>query len=138
VSTPTFQIPQDVIAPIIQANITAAIAQAMGSSGKVLETAIHTILAMRVDSSGKPSSYSSDSNRTWLDWAIGDAIRNAARAAIEEQVGTLQAALKQQMVAQLTKKNSPLIKQIAEGLAAGAFSPDSINWRLTINPEPRG
>lgn len=137
-SQPTFQIPQDVIAPIIQANITAAVAKALGSSGDVLEKAISTILAMRVDSSGKPSTYSSDSNRTWLDWAIGDAIRNAARAAIEDQVSTLQEALKQQMVAQLTKKNSPLIKQIAEGLAAGAFSPDAIKWRLTIQPETRG
>lgn len=135
-SNPTFQIPQDVIAPIIQANITAAIAQALGSSGQVLEKAISTILATQVDAEGKPSNYSHHTHKTWLDWAIGDAIRRAAKAAIEENVATLQDALKQQMVAQLTKKNSPLIKQIAEGLATGAFSPDAIRWRLNIIPEP--
>lgn len=136
-SAPTFQIPQDVIQPIIQANITAAIAQALGGSANVLEKAISTILSTQVDGEGKPSSYSHHSHRSWLDWAVGDAIRKAARAAIEEQIGTLQAALKEQMVAQLTKKNSPLIKQIAEGLAAGAFSPEAFKWRLTISPESR-
>lgn len=136
-SAPTFQIPQDVIQPIIQANITAAIAQALGGSANVLEKAISTILSTQVDGEGKPSSYSHHSHRSWLDWAVGDAIRKAARAAIEEQIGTLQSALKEQMVAQLTKKNSPLIKQIAEGLAAGAFSPEAIKWRLTISPESR-
>ena len=136
-SAPTFQIPQDVIQPIIQANITAAIAQALGGSANVMEKAISTILSTRVDCEGKPSSYSHPSHRSWLDWAVGDAIRKAARAAIEEQIGTLQAALKEQMIAQLTKKNSPLIKQIAEGLAAGAFSPEAIKWRLTISPESR-
>lgn len=136
-SAPTFQIPQDVIQPIIQANITAAIAQALGGSANVLEKAISTILSTQVDGEGKPSSYSHHSHRSWLDWAVGDAIRKAARAAIEEQIATLQVALKEQMVAQLTKKNSPLIKQIAEGLAAGAFSPEAIKWRLTISPESR-
>ncbi|HDS1139620.1 TPA: hypothetical protein QDZ75_003691 [Stenotrophomonas maltophilia] len=136
-AAPTLQIPQDVIEPIIQANITAAIAQALGGSANVLEKAVSTILATQVDSEGKPSNYHHSSHKTWLDWAIGDAIRKAARAAIEEQIGTLQVALKEQMVAQLTKKNSPLIKQIAEGLAAGAFSPEAIKWRLTISPESR-
>lgn len=136
-SAPTFQIPQDVIQPIILANITAAIAQALGGSANVLEKAISTILSTQVDGEGKPSSYSHHSHRSWLDWAVGDAIRKAARAAIEEQIATLQVALKEQMVAQLTKKNSPLIKQIAEGLAAGAFSPEAIKWRLTISPESR-
>jgi len=136
-SAPTLQIPRDVIEPIIQANITTAIAQALGGSANVMEKAISTILATKVDSEGKPSNYSHPSHKTWLDWAIGDAIRKAARAAIESNIETLQGALKEQMVAQLTKKNSPLIKQIAEGLAAGAFSPEAIKWRLTIVPEKR-
>lgn len=136
-NSPTLQIPKDVIEPIIQANITAAIAQALsgGQSAQLISNTITQILRMTVDSEGKPSSYSG--SKPWIDWAIGSAVRSAALAAINEQVELLKDRMKAHIAAELTKKNSPLHKQLAEGLVNGVFSTESLKWRLTIAPEAR-
>ena len=134
-SQPTIAIPKDIIEPIIQAQITAAIASALGPHTFVLRDAITGILSVKVDEKGSPTNYSS--GKPWLDWAVGDAVRKAAREAIEQQVDTLRDSIKKQIAAELSKKNSPLVKQIAEGLAGSIFTADNLRWRLSINPEPR-
>lgn len=134
---PTLAIPQDVIEPIIQANITAAIANAMGPRAQVMEKAIATILATRVDDKGVPTTSTYNSHATWLDWAISNAIREAAKAAIAEQVDLLQEAIKTQLAKELTKKNSPMVKQIADGLVGGAFNPDALRYRLNVTADTR-
>lgn len=134
-SQPTIAIPKDIIEPIIQAQITAAVAQALGPHTFILRDAITGILATKVDSDGKPSTYGN--SKPWIDWAVGDAIRKAALEAITQEVEKLNGAIKKQLVTELSRKNSPMVKQIAEGLANGVFGPDVVKWRLAINVEPR-
>ena len=128
---PTLAIPKDLIEPIIQANITAAVAQAIAPNGQMLQQAVATILSTRVDQNGTPTN-SSYQTSTWLDWAVGNAIRAAAKAAITEQVQALESAVKAHIARELQKKNSPLVKQIADGMIGAAFSPDGLRYRLTV------
>ncbi|RZZ85656.1 hypothetical protein [Pseudoxanthomonas winnipegensis] len=130
---PTLSIPKDIIEPIVQANIAAAVAGAMGPSGEILRQAVASILTMRVDHEGKPSTYGN--NRTWIDWAIGDAIKKAARAAIEEQTANLQESIKAYIAAELKKKNSPIVKQIADGMLGAVFEPSNLRYKLTVQAE---
>jgi hypothetical protein len=132
-SNPTLQIPKDVIEPIIQANITAAIAQAMGNGTQVIQQAIASILATSVDSEGKPSSYGN--SRRWIDWAVGDSLRKAAKAAIDEHIAAHREAIQKQLVAELSKKNSPLIKSMVEGMMKSCFSESNLKYRLTVTAE---
>jgi len=132
---PTLSIPKDIIEPIVQANITAAIAGAMGPSGEVMRAAIASILSTKVDSDGKPSSYSHSSHKTWIDWAIGNAIKDAARLAIEEQTESLKESIKQYIASELKKKNSPIVKQIADGMLGAVFDPSNLRYRLTVQAE---
>lgn len=134
-NNPTFQIPQDVITPIIQAQITAAVAAALGPNAQIIEKAIVGILNTNVDSEGKPSSYGR--GQSWLDWACANAIREAAKAAIDENVAGLTAAIKKQLAAEMAKKNSPMVKQLMEGMIAGAFNETTMRYRLTVQAEPR-
>ncbi len=130
---PTLSIPKDIIEPIVQANITAAVAGAMGPSGEILRQAIASILTMKVDSEGRPSTYSN--TKTWIDWAIGEAIKQAAKTAIEEQTAALQGSIKEYIAAELKKKNSPVVKQIADGMLGAVFEPSNLRYRLTVQAE---
>jgi len=132
-SQPTLSIPKDIIEPIVQANITAAVAGAMGPSGEILRQAIASILTMKVDSNGNPSTYSN--TKTWIDWAIGEAIKQAAKTAIEEQTAALQVSIKEYIAAELKKKNSPIVKQIADGMLGAVFDPSNLRYRLTVQAE---
>lgn len=127
---PTFSIPQDVITPIIQAQITAAVAQAMGPQARVMEQAVAGILSTKVDERGTPGNYSS--NKPWIEWAVGEAIRAAAKAAIEQFVAEQQEAIKAALVKDLSKKNSPLLKSLMDGMISGVFRADNLKYRLNI------
>lgn len=129
-SNPTLQIPKDIIEPIIKAEITRAIVEAMGPKQAVMQHAISTILNMKVDSEGKPSSYGNA--LPWIDWVIGAEIKAAATTAIKEHLATHGAAIKAQLVAEMAKKNSPMVKQLVEGMVGAMTHPDALRWRLNV------
>ena len=128
----TLNVPNDVIDPIIRAEVTKAIIAAMGNQGQILTQAITSILAMQVDSEGKPSSYSSDRSKSWLDWAVGTAVRSAAKEAIQEAMAQQKDAIKKEMVRQMQMKNSPLVRQFVEGMVNAATAPDVLKYRISI------
>jgi hypothetical protein len=128
-SNPTLQIPKDIIEPIIQAEITKAIVEAMGPKQAVMQSAIATILSMSVDSDGKPTSYN---GRPWIDWVIGKEIRAAATEAITSHLATHADVIKKQLATELAKKNSPLVKQLIEGMVGAMTHPDALRWRLNV------
>jgi len=131
-STATLQVPHDVIDPIVRAEVTKAIIEAMGNRAELLTQAIASVLNAAVDSEGKFSNYSSDRNRTWIDWAVGHAIRAAAKEAITEVLTLHKEKIKQSMVRMLQQKNSPLLKQLAEGMIDAAANPDVLKYRISI------
>lgn len=134
-SNPTIQIPQDVIQPIIQANISAAITQAMGDRTGVVNKVIEQILNVRVDGDGKIDTYSSNRSMSWVDWAVGNALRTAAKEAINQAIAEQQDVIKQHIATQLQRKNSPLIKQLVEGMMTGVFDASKCNYRLNVTHE---
>jgi hypothetical protein len=128
----TLQVPNDVIDPIIRAEVTKAIIAAMGNQGAILTQAIASILNTKVDSDGKPSNYSSNNEKTWMDWAVGNAIRSAAKEAITEIMTQQKEGIKNEMVRQLQTKNSPLVRQFVEGIISAASHPDVLKYRISI------
>lgn len=132
-SGPTLNIPQDVINPIIQANISAAILSAMGDGSKVMANAIATVLSTKVDpNSGNLSSYSSNNTTPWIDWMLGQAIRESAKAAIVEYMAGQQEAVKKQLAAELSKKNSPLAKTLVEAMATGMADARALSYSISV------
>lgn len=129
-SNPTLQIPKDIIEPIIQAEITKAIIEAMGPKQAVMQNAIAQVLNLQVDSDGKPSNYN---GRPWIDWIVGNEIRAAAKAAIVEHLAEHASTIKKQLAAELAKKNSPLVKQLVEGMVGAMTHPEALKWRLDVS-----
>lgn len=132
---PTFQIPKDIINPIIQASVNEAVIRALDGPQQLVTKAIAGVLQMTVDSEGKPCSYGS--SRPWIDWVIGDCIKKAARAAIEEFMVTEKDRIKAELVLQLSKKNSPLVKQLVEQMAGAISSESNLKWHLNVTCSER-
>lgn len=128
-SNPTLQIPKDIIEPIIQAEITKAIIEAMGPKQAVMQHAIASILNLSVDSEGRPTTYQ---GKPWIDWIIGKEIRAAATTAIVEHLAMHGETIKRQLAVELAKKNSPMVKQLIEGMVGAMTHPDALRWRLNV------
>lgn len=132
-SNATLQVPNDVIDPIIRAEVSKSIIEAMGGRAELLTQAIASILSTQVDAEGKPSSYSHDRNKSWLDWAVGTAVRSAAKEAIQEAMAQQKDAIKKEMVRQIKMTNSPLVRQFVEGMVNAATAPDVLKYRINIS-----
>lgn len=132
---PTLQIPQDVIQPIIEAHVRDAVLRAFDGYKPAVDALISSILNVKVNEHGKPfgdRQYGSERAPKWIDWALGEALRDAVKKVIVEKVTTLQASLEKHIAAELEKKNSPLAKQVAESLLKG-FSEIAVNnYRLKV------
>lgn len=137
---PTFQIPRDVIEPILQAHVSAAIAQAFGSQSILIEKFINEVVNRRVKEDGSFPSYSSDKTVGWLDWAVANVIRTVIKAQLTEEIEKHQDEMKQIIVRELKKKNSPLIRQLAEGMVGGFANQETLKYRFELvvkGMEPR-
>jgi hypothetical protein len=129
-SDPTFQIPKEIINPIIQAHVNEAVIKALDGPQQIVTRAIANVLMTKVDSNGKHSTYGDA--RPWIDWVIGDCIQKAARGAVEEFLTENKDKIKAELVAQLSKKNSPLVKQMVEGMVNGMCSESNLRWNLNV------
>lgn len=133
---PTIAIPRDVIEPIIQARVTAAVTEALGGYGRLVETAIAQVINMQVDASGNHSNYST--NVTWLTWAMRDCVKKAASEAIQsyfKEHAEHAEIIKKQIATELSKKNSPLVKQLINALIATTVNEDTIRYKVNVNVE---
>ncbi len=129
-SNPTLTIPQDVINPIIEAKINEAVIAAMGGSQEILTAAITSILNTKVDDAGKASGYRSDI--PWITWAVGQSVRKAVSAAIEEAIGKHENLVRECLVKELKKRNSPMVRQLVRAMTDGIIGAANNSYRLTI------
>jgi hypothetical protein len=128
---PTFQIPKDVIEPIIQAHVTAAVSAALLDKEKIIEQAVCQVLNRKVDSDGKASSYSYST--TWLQWAMNDCVANAVYKAISNDLDAHQERIRAYIVRELNKKNSPMLRDLVSGMLGALTSETVVKYRLTVS-----
>ena len=126
----TFQIPKDVIEPIIQAHVSAAVTAALADRSRLMEEAVSQVLNMKVDSQGRPENYSS--SIPWIQWVMKECLKKAVRGAIEAELGKQESQIKAHIVTELQRKNSPMIKQLVAGMITAITHPDNLRYRLNI------
>ena len=128
---PTFQIPRDVIEPIIQAHVSTAIAGALSGYQNLVEKTVAFILNQKVDDHGKPSTY--NSAKSFIEWAVKDSIETATKEILHEALEKNKTILISEIKKELQKKNSPIARQLAESMA-GAIS-NVPTWNIHLNME---
>ena len=132
---PTFQIPKDVIEPIIQAHVSRAVCEALSGREQLIDRAVTRILTQKVDDTGKPSTYGNAV--PFVEWAMVTAIKVAVKEALQEEVGKHKAALKATIIKQLQRQNSPLVKKLVEAMTTGVIDAATSQWRLTVDVRNR-
>lgn len=128
--TPTLNIPKDLIEPIIQAHIAAAVTTALGGREKVVSDAIYAALNMKVDDRGAPSTYSS--GITFVQWLMKDAIRKAAIEAMQIALEGQKEEMKKAIADELRKSRSVVAKTLIEALA-NQVTNGGLRYNLAIN-----
>lgn len=134
-TTPTFQIPQDLIKPAIESAINSAIVDNLGKADELIRSAITSVLNQKVDDSGKQTN--TDYRATnYLTWVTNDVIKKAVRSALEEQMIKYKATIEDQLKSELAKKNSPLLKSLIEAFSKSVLDSAS-GYRLNISIDGR-
>lgn len=126
---PTFQIPKDVIEPIIQAHVTEAVVRALSGHERILSDAIHWMMNIQVGHDGKPTSYN---GKPWITWAISECVRNAAMKAIQSHLEEHGEVIKKQLAAELKNSKSPLVRQLIEAMVGNMTRPENVKYCLTV------
>ena len=114
---------KDLIEPIVRAQLQASITSALGRSDLLVAQVVQTMLNQKVDSSGKPSSYNSDT--PLITWMANEAIRGAAQEAIKEWFADNKEMMKSHLRTAITKN----AKGMAEAFVL-SFS-EAANCRYT-------
>lgn len=130
-SDPTFNIPKEIIQPIIDAHVNQAVIAALDGRDQVVTRAIMGVLQTKVDSEGKPSSYGS--SKPWIDWVIGKSIQESATRAVQEVLVTHKDRIKDELVRQLSQKKSPIFKQLIEGMLGALTREDTVKYRINVS-----
>jgi len=124
------KISDDLIRPIIEAKVQAAIVEALsGDSGLVGKT-ISNALTMKVDSNGKVSDYTCSNKYTYLDYLCKSIIIEAADKAVRRWVEMRKPELEEEFLRQIqTKKTSKmLVRACVDGLANATKN----KWRFSV------
>lgn len=134
--TATLQLPKDLIEAAIKQNVTAALVAALGDKSRILTEAVSQVLTMKVDSEGKPGrGYGHDVE--FIQWAVRDTMQAAIRQTLNEEIAKYKDTIRDHIAAQLSRKNSPLLKQLADSMAGAMVNAASDKWRLSVSFDER-
>ena len=125
----TLNVDENLVRPIVEAEIQAAIVRQLESSQNLIPKLVQAALNQKVNSSGSVSRSDYENKYPYIEVLCNDAIRNAAQEGmkkyIEDSVPVIQAEIEKQIRSQT--KN--IAKVFVEGLAESIKS----SWRFTVD-----
>ena len=126
------QVDEKLVQEVVQQQITAAIsAELMKVDKTIIDGIVNGVLKQAVDSGGKPTNYSSNTN--FLVWLVRKSIREAASAAVQEYVAEQKEVLKKSVIKAM--KANPDV--MAQALVNG-FEESLKGWHFTVKLESGG
>jgi hypothetical protein len=129
---PTFQIPNDIIKPILEAHVQAALAKAFGDGSRLLEVAVSRVLNQQVDGEGKVSHYTRSDSPTWLEWLMAAKMREAISEALVKGMEVYKERIKAQVVKEIGNSKSGLAKQLITAMVENLTDRDNLRYRLQV------
>lgn len=123
---------KDLIEPIVRAQLQASITAALGRTDLLVGQVVQTVMNQKVDSDGKPSSYSSSS--PLITWMAEKAIKEAALEAIKEWFADNKDLMKKQLQAAITKNSKNMAEQFVLSMSKSAETTYRHNIVVHITP----
>jgi hypothetical protein len=127
----TIAIPNDVIQPIVQARIQAAIIEALVPHKNLVADAVTAALGVKVDSDGKVNNYPSYNTYTLLQHLAHKAVADAAKEALKEYLEQSKDGIKARVKKELEKKSSILATALVDGFEKSIAT--TYGFSLTVN-----
>lgn len=127
--TVNLEISKEIVKPIVEAKVNAAIIEALNGHEQLIEAAVARVLSTKVDSKGNPDTYGYSSSITFMQWLCKDAITAAAREAIREWITQNRQKMVDEFLKQIRKKDSMFAKAFVDGLGKAVVS----NYRLAVD-----
>lgn len=133
----TVAIPNDVIQPIVQARVQAAVVEALSAHKQLVEQAVAAVLTMKVDSDGKPSNYSGYNTCTLMEHLAKKAIADAAKEALAEYLVAGKEGLRARVKKELEKKSSLLATALVDGFHKSIESTYGFKIEISLKERDR-
>ena len=127
----SLQINEDMVKPVIEKQIEAAILANIGNPEKLIEQVVARTLKVKVDESGKVNSSSYYNTHDYLEVITGNAIRKAAQEALQEWIKENIALVKEMVIREMNKPSRQ--KSMAQAFANACEESLQCNWRFNCD-----
>lgn len=125
---------KELVAPIIEARIHAAIIEGLGGQEELLSKVVSEVLSRKVDpSSGKPSTYGGNRDIPLVEYLAKDAIRKCAEKAVESWVESSKDKILKGLEAQMKRRAAGFAKIMMDGLERAMKSRWDFNVDVNFN-----
>ena len=123
-----FPIPSSVLEPYIKQAVSTAITSALGDGVNLVEKAVQSALAVKVNSEGKIDKYESYNRHLLIEVLAQEKIRDVTKQIINEMAESMRPKIKDQIEKQLKTKHG----KIAEALVDGMISSLASTWAVKV------
>lgn len=122
----TLNVDNDLVKPVIEAEIQAAVVRELGQMQDLFPQMVKAVITTKVDRDGKPSSYSG--NKTYLEWAFYKSINIAIQRAITEWIDANQDELQKELSKQIMASKSEFAQSVLSALVGAVAN----QWRFNV------
>ena len=127
----SLSISKEMLTPVIEQQVKAMMATILGGQEKIVDNVIKNILETKVDSDGRPTSYSS--GRSYFEWLLKDEITKAVKELIAEEMKSKVSNIKKAVKKQIQSESGATV--IADALLNGLNKTCESSWRSTFKIE---
>ena len=127
----SLSISKEMLTPVIEQQVKAMMATILGGQEQIVDTIIKRILETKVDSNGRPNSYSD--GKTYFEWLLKDEITKAVKELIAEEMKSKVSNIKKAIKKQIQSESGATV--IADALLNGLNKTCESSWRSTFRIE---
>lgn len=122
----TLNVDNDLVKPVIEAEIQAAVVRELGKMNDLIPQMIKTVISTKVDSDGRANGYSG--NKTYLEWAFQSTMHGAIKKAITEWINGNQEELQKELAKQIMASKSEFAQSVLKAVVGAVEN----QWRFKV------
>jgi len=127
---------KELITPILEQKISAAIVRELGSVQEVVADAVGRVLNMKVDSQGKEDTYGYHNSQSLIQYHCKNLLRQAAENALAEFVASNEKRIRAEVKKQFQKHLDKVSAQLVLGLVDKAKQSYRFDFKVEVR-EPK-
>lgn len=127
----SLSISKEMLTPVIEQQVKAMMTTILGGQEQIVDKVIKNILETKVDSDGRPTSYSD--GKTYFEWLLKDEITKAVKELIVEEMKSKVSNIKKAIKKQIQSETGATV--IADALLNGLNKTCESSWRSTFKIE---